>query len=272
MSARLPLLAGVALAVLPAAGASAQEMLSMPAATSPSPGVLIPRVQARAYFYDDDQTLLEQALRLEYGFARDLSLSAELPLFQGFMNDPLPADGEFGLGDLDLLVEWRFLREDLGPVDTLRASVFAGAVLPTGTGSYGGDGVDPSAGAAFTGIFGRHGIDLAARYTHVTSDATFVPLFASDDDDDLVDLDAGYAYRLHPESYGEERVAAWYATLELNSLFTTGGRHEVLLSPGLLLEAPDYAVEIGVQLPLSVDSGDRPEVELALILGLRLLF
>jgi len=27
-----------------------------------------------------------------------------------------------------------------------------------------------------------------------------------------------------------------------------------------------------VQLPLSVDSGDRPEVELALILGLRLLF
>lgn len=259
-------------ALCAAAPALAQEMLSMPAATAPSPGVLIPRIQGRAYFYDDGQTLLEEAIRLEFGLARDLSLSAELPLFQGFLDEPLPSDGEFGLGDLDLLVEWRFLREDLGPVDTVRASVFGGAVLPTGTGSYGGDGVDPCIGAAWTGIFGRHGLDFAARYTLVADGTLFEPLFAADDGDDLVDLDAGYAYRIHPDSYGEERAAAWYATLEVNALLTTGGRHEVLLSPGLLLEAPDYAVEIGVQLPLSVDSGDRPELEFALILGLRLLF
>ncbi|MEY2807275.1 MAG: hypothetical protein RIR65_1692, partial [Planctomycetota bacterium] len=32
----------------------------MPAATAPSPGVLIPRMQARAFFYEEGQSLLEQ--------------------------------------------------------------------------------------------------------------------------------------------------------------------------------------------------------------------
>lgn len=259
-------------AAAPASPGLAQEMLSMPAATSPSPGVLIPRVQARAYAFEGDQWLLEQDLRLELGLVRDLSISAELPIFQGFLDAPAPSDGDFGLGDLDLLVEWRFLREDLGAVDTVRAAVFAGAELPTGTGGFGGGSVDPCVGAVVTSILGRHGLDAAIRWTFVTGDGLFVPIFASDEPDDFANADLGYAFRFAPEEYGEERVAAWYATLELNSVFTAGGAHEVLLSPGLLLEAPTYAIELGVQLPVSSDGDGRPELRLGVLAGLRLLF
>ncbi|MCX5650199.1 MAG: hypothetical protein NTU45_02230, partial [Planctomycetota bacterium] len=75
-----------------------------------------------------------------------------------------------------------------------------------------------------------------------------------------------------PEEYGEERVGAWYATLELNTTWTVGGEHEVLLSPGLLLEAPSYALEFGLQVPLSEERVNAPELRLGLLLGLRLIF
>jgi len=264
---------GIACSPLVAVGAvHAQEMLNMPSATAPSPGVLIPRVQARAYFYEDGQSLLEQDIRVEYGLARDVSISVDLPLYQGFFDPPRPSDGEFGLGDLEAIVELRILREDLDAISTLRAAVYAGAELPTGTGGFGGDSVDPCIGGVVSGIFGRHGVDLAGRWTFVTGDGPFLPIFAGDEGDDFANVDLGYAYRLYPAEYGEERVGAWYATVELNTIWTTGSEHEVLLSPGLLLEAPTYAVELGVQLPIDSDSLDRPELRLGLVVGLRFIF
>ncbi len=271
--ARATLISLIAAAACHAATpAVAQEMLSMPSATSPSPGVFIPRVQARAYFYEESQTLLEQDVRLEYGIARDLSVSLDLPLYEGFFDDPRPSNGEFGLGDLEAIVELRVLREDLGAVDTLRGAIYAGAELPTGTGGFGSDGVDPCVGGVLTGIFGRNGFDVAARWTFVTDESPFLPTFAGTTTDDYANIDLGYAFRLYPEAYGEERVPAWYATLELNSIVTTGTEYEVLLSPGLLLEAPTYAVELGVQIPVSSDVGDAPDLRVAAVVGLRLIF
>lgn len=252
--------------------ASAQEMLNMPAATAPSPGVLIPRAQARAYFYEGGQALLEQDLRFEYGVARDLAISLDLPMFEGFFDDPRPSDGDFGLGDLEAIIELRILREDLGAVDTLRGAVYAGAELPTGTGGFGSSGIDPCVGGVLTGIFGRHGFDLGARWTFVTDESPFLPTFGGTTTDDYANLDLGYAFRLYPEAYGEERVAAWYATVELNSIWTTGSEHEVLLSPGALLEAPTFAVELGLQIPLSWEVEDAPNLRIAAVAGLRLIF
>jgi hypothetical protein len=254
------------------APSGAQEMPGMPAATAPSPGVFIPRIQTRAYFLEDDQFLLEENIRLEYGLVRDLSLSAEIPLYQGFLDDPRPRDGEFGLGDADVLVELRILREDLNAVDTVRASVFAGAELPTATDGFAAGSLDPCLGAVFTAISGRHGIDLAARYTFVTGDGLAAPIFLTDAGDDFLNLDAGYAFRIHPEAYTEEREPAWYLTAEINSVWTMGGEHEVLLSPGLLIEAPTYALEFGCSLPLSEDQESSPRLDFALLAGIRLLF
>lgn len=262
----------IATAHLTGSTVAAQEMLSMPAATSPSPNVLIPRVQARAYFYEERQSLLEQDLRLEYGIVRDLSISLDLPMYEGFFEAPRPADGDFGLGDLEAIIELRILREDFGAVDTLRGAIFAGAELPTGTNGFGSNGVDPCLGGVLTGIFGRHGFDAAARWTFVTDESPFLPTLASTTSADFANLDLGYAFRFYPESYGEERVPAWYATLELNSLWTTSGEYDVLLSPGVLLEAPTYAVEIGLQIPISSQVDDAPELRIAALIGLRLIF
>lgn len=250
----------------------AQEMPGMPAATAPSPGVLIPRIQTRAYFLEDDQFLLEENIRLEYGLVRDLSLSAEIPLYQGFLDDPRPSDGEFGLGDADLLIELRVLREDLNAVDTVRASIFAGAELPTATDGFASGSLDPCVGAVFTAISGRHGIDLAARYTFATGEGLAAPIFLTDAGDDFLNLDAGYAFRIHPAAYTEQREPAWYLTTEINTVWTLGGEHEVLLSPGLLIEAPTYALEFGCSLPLSEDLDGVPRLDFALLAGLRLLF
>jgi len=252
--------------------AAAQEMLSMPSATSPSPGVLIPRVQARAYFFDGGQALLEEAVRLEYGIARDLSVSAELPMYQGSLDAPRPSDGKFGLGDMSLLVELRILREDLNAVDTVRVALFGGAELPTGTAGFASDSVNPVVGAVVSSILGRNGFDASARYTFVTGDGMTNPIFVSDTADDFTNIDLGYAFRLYPEAYGEEREAAWYATVELNSTFTVGGEREVLLSPGVLIEAPRFAVELGLQVPVSSRLDGQPDLQLAAIAGLRLLF
>jgi len=244
----------------------------MPSATAPSPGVLIPRIQARAYFFEGSQTLVEESIRLEYGLARDLSLSVELPLFQGFLDAPRPSDGEFGLGDMDALVEFRILREDLNAIDTIRASIFAGAELPTASDGFANASLDPCLGAVFSSIAGRHGIDVSGRFTFVTGEGLADPIFLTDSGEDFANIDAGYAFRIHPEAYGEERAAAWYLTAEVNSVWTMGGEHEVVASPGLLIEAPTFAVELGVGIPLSEDLGRAPELEFSLLAGLRLLF
>lgn len=244
----------------------------MPSATAPSPGVLIPRVQTRAYFLEDNQFLLEESVRLEYGLVRDLSISAELPIFQGFLDSPRPTDGEPGLGDMDLLLEWRVLREDLNAVDTVRASLFAGAELPTATGGFAEPSLNPCVGAVFSSIHGRHGVDIAARYTVSTGDGVPDAIFITDLGSDFVNLDAGYAYRIRPEEYGEIREPAWYLTAELNTVWTVDGQYEAVASPGLLIEAPTYAVELGVGLPIAEDTGPAPELEFSLLAGLRLLF
>ena len=244
----------------------------MPSATAPSPGVLIPRVQVRAYSFEDDQFLLEENIRFEFGLVRDLSISAEIPLFQGFFNAPRPTDGEFGLGDMDLLVELRVLREDINAIDTIRVSVFAGAELPTATNGFAQASLDPCIGAVFSSILGHHGIDLSARYTSVTGDGLASPIFLTDSGDDFFNLDAGYAFRIHPEEYAQTREPAWYLTAELNGVWTVGGEHELLLSPGLLIEAPNYAIELGVGIPLSEELASAPKLEFALLAGLRLLF
>lgn len=252
--------------------AFAQEMPGMPSATAPSPGVLIPRVQFRMYGFEGSQQLLEENIRLELGVARDLSVSFDLPVYQGFFDAPRPKDGSAGLGDADLLAELRILREDLNAVDTVRAAIFAGAELPTGSGGFTDPTLDPCVGGVVSAIAGRHGIDFAARYTLVTGDGIPDPIFIGDLGEDLFNLDVGYAFRIAPAEYGEERVEAWYLTAEINAQFTTGGHRELLLSPGLLIEAPTFAVEIGAGIPLDEAVGRAERLDFSLLLGLRLLF
>lgn len=93
-----------------------------------------------------------------------------------------------------------------------------------------------------------------------------------DTTDDVLNLDASYLFRLAPATYGEEFAASLYAVLELNTVYETNGDAEAFLSPGLLYEAPRFAIEAAVQLPVAQDLAHRPEREYVVTLGLRLLF
>lgn len=274
-SARAPAIAAALVAASAVSTpALAQEAIETPSATLASPGALITRFQFRAYDFRPGDTepprsgwLLEERFMASIGLAPETAIEAKLPLYQGTGDIGEPV----GLGDLDLSLKWRVWRHDLGPVDTLRLALLGGAQLPTGTAGYGSSSVDPYVGAAFTGIFDRHGLGAAARWTFTTGRA-FDPIFAGDTTADLLQLDGSYLYRVHPAEYGSAREAAWYGVLELNTTYETNGDWEIRLSPALLIEAPRWAFELGVQLPVYQRVSERPELRVAITAGVRLLF
>lgn len=290
---QLRIAAALSALVATAGPAFGQEAINSPSATLPSPGALVTRFQFRAYdFKRNTQAPGQAGWELEYlfmgayGITPELAIEAKLPFFQREMSsddtigaDPVtgaPVDSSFddhaiGLGDLDLGLKLRVWKADLGPVDTMRLALLGGLEIPTGTEGFGSSSVDPYVGAAFTSIFGRHGFGAAARWTFTTGSA-FDPLFAGETTADLLELDASYLFRVHPEEYGVLHEAAWYGVGEINSFYETNGDWQIFLSPGLLIEAPRWALELGVQIPVYQEVSGRPEMRIGFVAGFRLLF
>lgn len=247
----------------------------MPAATQPSPGQWILTEKVRYYeFRDDDpldpvDSIVAAETTVAYGLVPRLSLQLDLPLL--WQQAGAPSSTTFGLGDLSLALKWRVLQEDLGPVDTIRASVIGGTMVPTGTGGFGSTSVNPFIGIAATGIFGRHGLNAAASYRFTTG-ATFDPVFAGETNADLVRVEASYLFRLAPEEYTETHEAATYLVGEFLGEWETDGQSELFLAPGILWEAPRIALELSVRLPVAQQVTDRPKSAWALSVGVRLLF
>lgn len=258
--------------------ALAQEAINTPAATQPGAGRLVTRFQLsiREFGHDptgEDRSGRDITLRtiVAVGLTGDLSLEARTTAVQRD-NFSGPSPGSAGLwGESDLTLKWRAWKRDLGPVDTMRLSLLAGAEFPTGTGGMSSHSVDPIFGAVFTGIFGRHGINQAARYKLTTGDLAD-PIYAGESLADAILLDTAYLFRLAPAQYQTDTQGAWYAVLELNTAIETNSDVELQLGPGILYEGRRIALEAGVQLPVYQDLHHRPETEWAVTLGIRFLF
>jgi hypothetical protein len=268
--------AGLLLAAAPAS--SAQEAINTPAATQPGEGNFVNTYKLRFTHYDGtpagsdgsaDEVRLEGLLA--YGLTGNLSLSIQAPLTSRSVSGEPTIDSETGVGDLTLQFKYRFWQDDFGPVDTIRASVFGGAELPTGDTSLGSDSVDPHVGAVVTYINGRHGLNQALSWKFNTDSADEV-WRAGDAKADLLRFDTAYLYRLSPEEYGADFVASTYAVLELNGTYETNGDTELFLSPGLLYEAPRFALELSVSIPVHQGLDHRPEPEYSVGVGVRFLF
>jgi hypothetical protein len=263
--------------------AAAQEAANTPAATQPSPGSVVVRTTARVWVFDGgaplverDGLVYEERFRLAIGLTRELSAEVNVPLFQSDFDEPAPGRApfdrtDFGFGDVDLSMKLRIWKEDLGPIDTMRVSLIAGTEIPTSTNDFGSHSFDPMVGAAFTGIFGRHGIGASIGWRFTTGSADD-PLFAGDSTADVAMLQASHLYRLWPAEFPEEHVGAWYWSTELAATFETNGDAELTLSPGILYEGPRFAFELGLQVPLARDLEERPTTSLAAFAGLRFLF
>lgn len=240
--------------------ASAQQTNLTPAATTPGDGRIYPETQLRWYARDGADDVLELNQKLSYGFGGKAAASLEVPY-----------DFDEGFGDARLGFKYRFLQLDIGSVDTLRVAAIGGLELPTGTDSISSDSIDPYLGIAVTSIRGRFGWNAAATLYSTGDDAPIArgPL---DLEGELLKLDGSLAWRIAPVEYGSEFVAATYVVLDTNAYFGGSENTEVWLSPGLLYEAPDFALECSLLLPASQDVAGRPERDYGVMVGLRLLF
>lgn len=268
------------LAVVVAPVALAQEATNTPAATQPSVGKWYLREKVQYFKLGDDPSPEKRDIdkivattTLAYGITRDLSASLELPLVLSF-EDPAGIAGsntDFGANDLSLSLKWRPFQWDLNPVDSVRLAFFGGVEVPTGSGDFGSHSWDPYVGTVFTAILGRHGFNQSLSYKFNTGGDRFNTR-AGDGPDDALRYDTAYLFRLDPAEYTAQTTAATYLTFELNGLYETGGDNEILFGPGLLYEARTFALEATVGFPIVQDVRERPETDLVVTLGFRILF
>ena len=261
--------------------ARGQEAINTTAVTEPGEGIVVYQTRVRAVRFEGDPTGARRAgtelrfeHRLQYGVSGRDSLQADWSYVwrEYHSGEGSPGVGDTdGAGDLRLSYKRRVWERDIGPVDTLRLSVFGGAELPVGGRDFTSASVDPFLGATFLAILGRHGFNQSVSWEFTTG-ATESRLFAGDSLSDVLRFDSAYLYRLAPAAYGEEYAGSWYALVELNGVVETNGDTEGLVSPGVLYEGTTWAAELGVQVPLWSDVDERPSVGWALSGGLRFLF
>jgi len=271
--------AGLLATALVALPAAAQETFFTPSATQPSVGHFAVRERVVWTSLGDDPTGREREgdelaalTTITYGLTRNWSLSLDAPVVwrnerESDQND----EDQFGLGDFSLTAKYRFFQKDLGPVDTMRAAIIGGVQAPTGTGDLSSHSWDPIFGGVFMLITGRHGLTQSLVY-QLNTGTIEDPWRAGGGKADLLRYDTAYAFRFEPAAYTAETKAAWYAVLELNGMYETNGDNEVMLSPGVLIEARTWALEATVQIPILAEVDHRPEVEVAVGLDLRFVF
>jgi hypothetical protein len=167
--------------------------------------------------------------------------------------------------------KWRFHQENPGPVDTIRASLSLGVTLPTGEENFTADEPVPFAELAWMKITGRKGLgsSLALRGEGEPYER---PLYPGETGDMSLRYAGAYLWRLSPVTYSDKLEAATYLTLETIAALDEGGDKELSLAAGLLYEAPSYAAEISLALPVSSDLSDRPESNGTLLFGFRFLW
>lgn len=279
----------VALTALAAPLAAAQEAINTESATQPGPGTLYVKPQFRLWRYapapadsaaasSQGLTKTEISTTLQYGLVRDWSLSLKVPML---IEDAATqtADGRqrrtaVALGRIEPMAKWRFFREDSGPLDTFRAVLYAGALLPSGDDSLAPQSVDPFIGISAMLLRGRFGITQSFRYTLTTSgDEWNARNLGGDGPADSLRFDTAAMWRLAPSQFSPDNQSdALYASLELNGLYETNGDTEVLLAPGLLYEATRFAAEFSVGIPIARDVSNRPRLQYQISAGLRFLF
>lgn len=273
------ILAGLVVSLWPG-GAQAQEPINaFDSATAPSPGHVILKEQFRYYDFrlengpDRRQGEISDAAlltTLNIGLTRDVSLGFRIPgAYRDRkldFRDQREYDG--GVGDVTALLKWRVVQEDLGALDTIRLSLIGGARIRTGDSPFTSDGYDPIFGLAYTQISGRHGLNAAAAWTFTTN-GNNEPIYPGESTADYFRYDLAYLYRLYPETYSESTPGALYGVIELNGAYETNGDHELMISPGLMFEAPTWTIELSVQLPAWSDIDHRAEERYAIIAGVR---
>lgn len=167
-----------------------------------------------------------------------------------------------GLGDVTILVKYRFWQHDAAPLETYRWAVLAGLEIRSGDFDFTSDSYDPIIGTAFSLRNDRHRFDADVLYKFNTGRDPFRH--------DTVRYDVAYSFRVLPAVFEPGQLYSLDAVAEMNGRYTTDGSHEIFLSPGLQVSAERWVFEVSVQLPVVQDLvGDGPETDYRVVTGLR---
>lgn len=233
---------------------SAQEPFFMDAATHPSRGVTTLRGLA-TYEEQRADDPFRVRLKAAHGLRSDWAVLGDWGWRDG---------ADSGTEELMLRLKARIWRRDLGPVNTVRFSLLAGAEHAWNRTDDGDRSWNPTVGLAGTAILGRHGLNLGGGYRRFTGSGR--------SDDGEVRADAAYLYRLHPARYGPGTRASWYAVSEWNARFRGTSEHDMRWVPGLLYEAWRWAAELGAIVPLTHEADRLERLHWGVVAGVRTLF
>lgn len=246
--------------------AAAHEPIFAPGAHVHSKGayeVSLGYHRERASGAGETETENELSLEYEYGVTADLTVGVELP----FKDKTVNANGSTGLGDIQLVAKYRFLRID-SPGSQYSTAVLFKAKLPTGD-----DDRSPRLGSGSADFVGGllHGLEsrrwyynTAFRYRLNTEGGGNL------DKGDKLFLDLVGSIRPLLTGYREADTVVF---LELNweraardSLagadVTDSGGWELFLSPGIFWTYRNYAVTSGLQIPIAENlNGAQPTSE-----------
>ena len=206
------------LSMTPCLSAVAQQATDTLAPTMPGKGNLVIRPIFNYYKLKPSEqnlfsgSVLESAVHLDYGLTGDKSLMLH------FSEERQDEDQEMridGFTDVKMTFKWRFYQDDFGPVDTFRLGLLGGLEIPTGNSEFTSNTTVPFIGLSAMYIEGRHGVTSSAVF-HATDGDLDNPVLAGDKYANHVAFNAAYLYRIKPEAYSQELVAAWYIGAEIN--------------------------------------------------------
>ncbi len=167
-----------------------------------------------------------------------------------------------GVGDITLLLKYRFYQKDLGPMNTVRLAALGGLNLRSGDLDFSSDSYDPILGAVFTWRHDRDKFDADLIYQFNTG--------GGQARHDTLRYDLTYSRRIHPVSYDDSTGYEILAIAELNGRYKTDGSHTIYLSPGVIFQFERWTLEMSLQLPALQDlAGDGPETDFRFVTGLR---
>ncbi len=238
----------------------AQEPTFMDAATHPGAGQIYARLMT---FHSEMENAgtgnkseeTSSTLKLAYGMHSSLALLMDV----NALKRKEDGDEDTGFSLVTLRLKQRVLQRDLGPLNTWRASVIAGADIPGTRDELAPEHVSPRVGAATTAILGRHGLNAQIEWTSKKGEP------------DLYAINASHLFRIQPAEFAADTAGAWYTMLEILNDVDSDGASRSDIAAGLLYEARRWAAEASVRLPVA-DHDWPVETDYTVALGLRKLF
>ena len=241
------------------------------ALTPPLDGTIL-RLQFRYTRLFNDPTPLDrevhlsvQPITLVYGATPNLALIGTLPIIHRKIEFGSGATKrDTGVGDIPLLVKYRFFQDDK-PQQTTRWAMIGGAEVPTFDDPFSSESFDPIIGTVWTHQRLDWWIDWDVLYKFNTAGGI------AGGDEILADV----AAVLTP-------LSGWGATRGPRARAATGDTHpqacaagggSVFASPGIQLFTSRWVVEAGVQLPIYQGmKSPRLETDFTFVRSVRILY